>query len=301
LALAEVAESAPRSAVDAHARPSGRAGLRRWAFLGVVPFIAYITIFLLIPTGELIVNAFRDTHGHFTWSNVDQAIHGQNLAAFGFSMQVSALSAAMGGVLGFLVANAVLHDGIPRFLRPVLVSFSGVASNFAGVPLAFAYTATLGTTGLVTSLIGHVGLHVTPLFLTNLLGLSLVYLYFQFPLMILLVLPSIEGLKKEWREAAANLGASSFTFWARVGLPVLAPSLLGMMVLLFGNAFSAYATAYALGSTGLVTTTIGLLINGNLTLNPQLAYALAFGMIVIIAVTVSLYTLLQRRASRWLG
>jgi putative spermidine/putrescine transport system permease protein len=118
--------------------------------------------------------------------------------------------------------------------------------------------------------------------------------------MILLMIPVIEGLRKEWREAASNLGASSFEFWRYVGLPVMMPSLLGLMVLLFGNAFSAYATAETLGVSNLVTIDIADLINGDITVNPQDAYALAVGMIVIIVITIVVYALLQRRASRWL-
>jgi putative spermidine/putrescine transport system permease protein len=147
----------------------------------------------------------------------------------------------------------------------------------------------------------HLGLHIYPSFsLQGLLGASIVYAYFQFPLMILLMVPVIEGLRTEWREAASNLGASTFTFWRYVGLPIITPSLLGLVVLLFGNAFSAYATAQALGISNLVTIDIAQLVNGNMTLNPQDAYALASAMILIIVVTITIYSLLQRRTSKWL-
>jgi putative spermidine/putrescine transport system permease protein len=291
LQLDLIAESAPRK----------RSHSRRWAFLGMVPFVAYISIFLLIPAGELVVGAFRTASGAFTFSNIRDIFQAPYPAAFEFSLELSALSALIGGIFGFLVANAILHHGIPRWIRPAYVSFSGMAANFAGVPLAFAYGATLGSLGVVTLILKDLGLNIYPSFsLQGLLGASLVYAYFQFPLMILLMLPVIEGLRTEWREAASNLGASSFRFWRHVGLPVITPSLLGLMVLLFGNAFSAYATAYALGISNLVTIDIAQLVDGNMTLNPQDAYALATGMIVIIVVTITVYSLLQRRTSRWL-
>src|SRR5579872_3407736 len=261
----------------------------------MLPFAAYVAIFLLIPTGELIVNAFRSATGSFTLHNIADIFHAPYPSAFLFSIELSAVSAVLGGILGFLVANAVLHHGIPRWLRPAYLSFSGMAANFAGVPLAFAFTATIGP-------LGDLGLRIYPSFnLQGLLGAALVYLFFQFPLMILLMVPVIEGLRKEWREAAENLGASSLTYWRHVGLPVITPSLLGLMVLLFGNAFSAYATAEALGISNLVTIQIANFVNGNNVYDPQDAYALAFGMIVIIIVTVTLYTWLQRRTSRWLA
>jgi putative spermidine/putrescine transport system permease protein len=301
VALAELAEASAGPIATFGSRPDKRPPRRLWVYLGVLPFFAYVGIFLLVPTIELIIDAFETpTHG-FTLSNVSSLLHQPYTSAFEFSLEVSAVSALMGGVLGFLVANAVLHHGIPRFLRPLLLSFSGVAANFAGVPLAFAYLATIGPVGVLTALLRHLGLRIYPSFsLQGLLGLSLVYLYFQLPLMILLVIPAIEGLRKEWREAASNLGCSAFQFWRYVGMPVLFPSILGMMVLLFGNSFSAYATAETLGSTNLVTTWIAQAIDGNVAVNPQQAYALAFGMIVVIAITITIYSLLQRRASKWL-
>jgi putative spermidine/putrescine transport system permease protein len=301
VALGEIAQAGLESNVLAGAAPPRRSRARRWAFLGVLPFFAYISIFLLIPTGELVVGAFRTASGAFTFSNIADIFHAPYPSAFEFSLELSAMSALWGGILGFLVANAVLHHGIPRWVRPAYLSFSGMAANFAGVPLAFAFGATLGSLGVVTTLLKHFGLTIYPAFsLQGLFGASLVYLFFQFPLMILLMIPVIEGLRKEWREAASNLGAGSFRFWRHVGLPIVTPSVLGLMLLLFGNAFSAYATAYALGVSNLVPIDIGNFINGNNTLNPQDAYALAFGMIVIIIVTIVIYTLLQRRTSRWL-
>jgi len=174
-----------------------RSRSRRWALLGALPFFAYISIFLLIPTGELIVGAFRTANGAFTLSNISDIFHPPYPQAFEFSLELSALSAVMGGVLGLLVANAVLHHGVPRFIRPAFVSFSGMAANFAGVPLGFAYVATLGTLGVVTTLLEHLGLDIYPSFsLQGLFGCALVYMYFQLPLMILLMIPVIEGLRK---------------------------------------------------------------------------------------------------------
>lgn len=301
MAVAELAESGPTTNVAAGSRPHRRARARRFAFVGILPFLAYISVFLLIPTGELVVKAFQTSSGGFTFSNVSNLFHAPYPSAFAFSLELSGMSALWGGIAGFIVANAALHHGIPRWVRAAYLSFSGMAANFAGVPLAFAFTATLGQLGVVTVLLKHMGLNIYPAFsLQALLGASVVYLFFQFPLMILLMVPVIEGLRKEWREAASNLGASNFEYWRHVGFPIITPSLLGLMVLLFGNAFSAYATADALGISNLVTIQIAQFVDGNNVYDPQTAYALAFGMIVIIIVTVTLYTLLQRRTSRWL-
>ncbi len=134
-----------------------RSHTRRWAFLGMLPFVAFITMFLLIPTGEIIVGAFRTVNGAFTLSNIDDIFHAPYPAAFEFSVELSALSALIGGIFGFLLANAILHHGVPRWIRPAYISFSGMAANFAGVPLAFAYGATLGSLGVITVLLKHLG------------------------------------------------------------------------------------------------------------------------------------------------
>jgi putative spermidine/putrescine transport system permease protein len=185
------------------------------------------------------------------------------------------------------------------------MTFSGVASNFAGIPLAFAFIATLGRVGFVTTLFKELfgwSIYDTGFNLYSFLGLSLTYLYFQLPLTILIIAPALDGLKREWREASENLGATPWQYWRYIALPILLPSLLGTMILLFGNAFGAYATAFALtgGSLNLVTIVIGAQIRGDVLHNPGLGYALALGMVVVMAISIAGYSWLQRRTERWL-
>jgi putative spermidine/putrescine transport system permease protein len=274
----------------------------RW--LGTVPFLAYASIFLLIPTGEIVVQAFRTPSGRFTLANVRGLLDPQIRSAFETTIEISLITAVLGGLLGMLVAQSALRDGGPVWIRPVLTTFAGVASNFAGIPLAFAFVATLGSTGVITELLNGLGLHIYSHGFTiyGMIGLSITYMYFQFPLMVLIISPALEGIRREWKEAAINAGATSRQYWRMVGLPIILPSLLGAMVLLFGNAFSAYATPYALSSgyINIVPVLIGEAVNGDLAANPQLGASLAFGMIVVIAVAISIYALLQRRTVRWL-
>jgi putative spermidine/putrescine transport system permease protein len=272
-------------------------------WLGVAPFFAWALAFLLVPAGALLVGAFRTQDGQFTGEFVGDIFKGTSLEAYKKSIEISLITALLGGALGFLIAYAALSPGAPRFIRPALMTFSGVAANFGGVPLAFAFISTLGTVGLATRALNELGLNLYDhgFTLFGFWGLVVTYLYFQIPLMILVIAPAIDGLKAEWREAASNLGASSTQYWRLVGLPVLLPSILGSMVLLFGGSFAAYATAYSLtsGHIALVPLQIGELINGNILSDPHQAYALAFGMVVVIAVAMSIYFVLDRRASRW--
>ena len=258
----------------------------------------------------MLLGSFKGVHGGWTVANVRTLFKSPFLPAFETSIKLSLTTAVAGCILGFAVAYAAIREGTPRVLRGIITTFSGVAANFGGIPLAFAFIATIGNVGIVTKFLAsdlHWNIYQTkfPVFgsftLFNTFGVGIVYMYFQIPLMILVIAPAIDGLRREWREAAANLGASSWQFWRHVGVPVLMPSLLGATILLFGNAFAAYATAYSLtaGSVGLVPILIGYYYSGNVLDNPHLAQALAFGMFVVLAVMMLLYVPLQRRASRW--
>ncbi len=288
------------------ARPATtrRAPRRGWLnWLPVVPFFAYIVVFLIVPSIWLIANAFILPNGGATLDNVNQLFQGEYPDDYKTSLALSASTAVIGTVCGFFIAYAALKDGAPRWIRNVLTTFSGVAANFAGVPLAFAFIATLGTTGFITKFLADRGLDLygAGFTLYSLGGLIVVYSYFQLPLMILLIAPAIDGLRAEWAQAAENLGATSWQYWRYIGLPILLPSLLSALVLLFGSAFAAYATSVALVGTSisLVPAAIGRLVTGDFGSNPRMADALSLGMIAIIAVAMVVYGLLQRRVSRW--
>ena len=185
------------------------------------------------------------------------------------------------------------------------MTFSGVASNFAGIPLAFAFIATIGPVGLVTTLLRTelgINLRVLGFNLLSFWGLTIVYLFFQIPLMILIITPALDGLKREWQEAAAILGATTGQYWRMVALPILTPALLGCFALLFANAFGAVATAYALtgSSLSIVPITLFAQIRGDVLQDPHLGYAIAFGMIVLTGVANAIYVVLRVRSERWL-
>ncbi len=275
-----------------------------WAWLGVVPFFLFALAFMVLPAASLLIGSFQDGAGRFTLNNIIGLSDPTILDAYWLSIRISAVTAIAGAIFGFLLAYAAILGGLPPFVRSALMTFSGVASNFAGVPLAFAFVATLGRTGMVTMLLRIMGINIYQegFNIYTFAGLSFTYMYFQFPLMVLVIAPSIDGLKREWREASENLGASSLQYWRYIALPVLLPSILGATILLFGNAFGAYATAYALtgGSLNLVTLVIGAQIRGDVLNNPNLGYALALGMIVIMGISIMLYTWLQRKTERWL-
>ncbi len=276
-----------------------------WAWLGIAPFFLFAFLFLLAPTGFLINGSFRDIQDRLTLENFQKLFQPFVLNAYWLSIRISFVTALGGSIFGFLLAYAVILGGLPRPVRSALMTFSGVASNFAGVPLAFAFIATLGQQGMITLAIREwldINLYELGFNLYSFAGLSLVYMYFQFPLMVLIISPAIDGLRREWREAAENLGATPAQYWRHVALPILLPSLLGTMILLFGNAFGAHATAFALtgGNFNLITILIGAQIRGDVLRDPGLGYALAMGMVVIMGLSITAYVWLQRQTERWL-
>lgn len=293
------------SAVSAAAPPL-RGGRRLpLSWLGVVPFFVYVGLFLLVPTVIIALGSFATKGGAFTLSNFADINQPYLVKALVNSVVLSAVSAVIGALAGALLAYAVVTGNPRGILRRSVTSASGVLAQFGGVTLAFAFIATLGTTGFVYLFLVQHGINIftNGVWLYELTGLALVYTYFQIPLMVIVFLPALDGIRPQWREATESLGGSTWHYWRYVAGPLLAPSFLGCTLLLFANAFSAYATAQALISQGSVV--VPLAISNLLTsetgrAQPGLAQALALVMILVVLIVMVLYGLLQRRTSRWL-
>jgi putative spermidine/putrescine transport system permease protein len=273
--------------------------------VGLLPFVLFALLFLLLPVSFLILGSLQDASGSLTLQNYADLSRPDIVDAFRVTIEVSLVTAIAGTILGFLIAYAVILAGLPGWLRAPIVTFAGVASNFAGVPLALAFIFTLGQLGLVTVWLRQtfgINIYQQGFSLYTQTGLELVYLYFQLPLMILIIAPAIDGLKREWREAAENLGATSRQYWRHVALPILMPTLLGTGILLFGNAFGAQATAYQLtgGTIPIVAVKVGAQISGDVLHNVGLGYAMAMAMVGVMSVAIGLYLWLQRKAERWM-
>jgi putative spermidine/putrescine transport system permease protein len=254
---------------------------------------------------QIIVGSFRNAAGEFTLDNIINLFQPSIMAAYWISIRISVASALLGCLVGFLMAWAMVLGGLPAWLRSPMLTFSGVASNFAGIPLAFAFLATFGRLGLVTLILRDwfgINIYGMGFNILSFGGLTLTYLFFQIPLTILIMTPALDGMRREWREAASILGASPFQYWRMVALPILWPSLLGTFALLFANAFGAVATAYALTGSSLSIVPILLFaqIRGDVLQDPHLGYALAFGMIVITGIANFIYIWLRARSERWM-
>jgi putative spermidine/putrescine transport system permease protein len=274
-------------------------------WLGILPFVVFALLFLILPTMKIVFGAFQSGDGSFTLQNLIDLNTDSIRNAYWTSIKLSLITALLGCAIGFAMAAAVVFGGLPKAIRSPLLTFSGVASNFAGVPLAFAFIATLGPAGLVTLWLRTefgINLRAYGFNLLSFWGLVVTYLFFQIPLMILIITPALDGLKREWREAAEVLGATAGQYWRMVAFPILFPSLLGTFALLFANAFGAVATAFALTGPQLNIVPIKLFaqIRGDVLGNPNLGYSLAFGMIVLTGLANVIYIVLRTRSERWL-
>lgn len=291
-----------------HCFVPGSAGRRRrpaisGAWLGLLPYLGFLVLFLIIPVVANLWNTFV-SHGRFSLDSISRLLEPQYRDAFLTTISLSLVTAALGGAGGLILAWALNAAEKPRWLRNLVLSYSAVASQLGGVPLAFAFIAAMGVQGVVTrSVLDITGWDLSQTFpLASFAGLVVVYLYFQVPLMAILMLPAFGALKKQWAEAAASLGASPWQYLRDVAFPILWPPVLGALLLLFANSFSAYATAYALagGRVNLVPILIGFFISGDVLMDESFAAALVTGMIVIIVVTMALRSILERRAGKWL-
>jgi putative spermidine/putrescine transport system permease protein len=277
---------------------------RLLSLLAMAPFSAYVTIFLFIPMGAILVLAFKNSNGGYTWSNVHMLFTGMYATAFKNSFELAITAAVIPGLLGVFLAHAIATSR-SELLRRLVAAASGVLANFGGVNLAFIFIAAYSANGIATLWLNSLGFdpwnHGFDLY--GFSGVVFIYMYFQIPLMVVIVTPALAGLRQSWREAANGLGASTFRYWRHVGVPLLAPSILGGMLLLFGSAFAAYATTQALtaGTVSLAPILIGDFLDGNTIAGHEgMAYAIGFGMLVVLMVTMTAYVLLQRRASQWL-
>jgi putative spermidine/putrescine transport system permease protein len=273
--------------------------------IGLLPFILFTLGFIIFPAGSLLIGGFQDKLGNFTFHNIYNLTRPDIIHSYLLTIEISLVTALGGGLFGFLLAYGITLGALPHFVQGFINTFCGVASNFAGVPLAFAFISTLGRVGMITVLLQSlfgINIYDRGFNLYSFWGLSITYMYFQIPLMVLIVTPALEGMKKQWREAAENLGATSFQYWRTVALPILAPTLLASFILLFGNAFGAYATAYALtgGLLNIIPILIGAQIRGDVLHDPNLGYALALGMVFLMTVLIFVYTWLQKIYSRWI-
>lgn len=271
-------------------------------WFGLSPFLLFCLAFEIVPILLLLRDSWFTKAGEFTTVNYQQVVAPLYIKSFWNSIKLSGFTALIGTIAGLLIGYNI-YRWPSRRVQELLITLSDVTTNFAGAPLAFAFIIILGSNGLVTQFfLQYLNIQIYPNFsIYSFSGLILAYVYFQLPLMVLLIIPAFGGIKKEWKESATNLGAGSFQFWWNIGLPILTPSLIAGFVLLFANAFGAYATAYTLTGSrlSLVTLQIGFTITGEVLHEPGIGQAMAVISLLIMGTCIGIYRVSTNRAQRW--
>ena len=268
---------------------------RYLALLCLLPFAVFFIIFQIAPLAWVAINSLQSESG-WGLANFSKIFASKfYLQALQRSLEISFWSSLFGIVIATLGAYSLRQ--VDSRLRDFVSAFANMTSNFAGVPLAFAFIILLGFNGALTLLLKQIGL-LEDFSIYSRNGLILVYTYFQIPLGVLLLYPAFDALREDWRESAALLGASHWQFWRHIGLPVLTPALLGTFVILLANALGAYATVYALttGNFNVLPIRIAGLVAGDISLDPNLASALAMVLVGLMTLVTVVHQWLLKRS-----
>ena len=280
--------------------------VRYYYLLALIPFLFLIVMYELLPLIMLVVDSLKSEQSKdilFTLENYQKIFSTLSYRkAIANSLKITSISTAFGIVIAFLGARAA-YNSRGKF-RNVYLTVLNMTSNFAGVPLAFAYMIILGNAGVVKQIANMYGIGFLQDFdLYSSTGLTMIYVYFQIPLSTLLLIPAFNGIRKEWGEANMLLGGTSARFWQKVGIPVLLPSLFSTLSVLFANALSAYATAYALlmNNFSLLPINISASFVGDIKSKPKLGAALSVVMMIIMSIVILVNNYITKKTTKWEG
>lgn len=280
--------------------------VRYYYLLALIPFLFLIVMYELLPLIMLVVDSLKSEQSKdilFTLENYQKIFSTLSYRkAIANSLKITSISTAFGIVIAFLGARAA-YNSRGKF-RNVYLTVLNMTSNFAGVPLAFAYMIILGNAGVVKQIADMYGIGFLQDFdLYSSTGLTMIYVYFQIPLSTLLLIPAFNGIRKEWGEANMLLGGTSARFWQKVGIPVLLPSLFSTLSVLFANALSAYATAYALlmNNFSLLPINISASFVGDIKSKPKLGAALSVVMMIIMSIVILVNNYITKKTTKWEG
>ena len=280
--------------------------VRYYYLHALIPFLFLIVMYELLPLIMLVVDSLKSEQSKdilFTLENYQKIFSTLSYRkAIANSLKITSISTAFGIVIAFLGARAA-YNSRGKF-RNVYLTVLNMTSNFAGVPLAFAYMIILGNAGVVKQIADMYGIGFLQDFdLYSSTGLTMIYVYFQIPLSTLLLIPAFNGIRKEWGEANMLLGGTSARFWQKVGIPVLLPSLFSTLSVLFANTLSAYATAYALlmNNFSLLPINISASFVGDIKSKPKLGAALSVVMMIIMSIVILVNNYITKKTTKWEG
>ena len=194
--------------------------------------LLYLSLIVLIPLAALVLKASSLSWGEF-WAVVASP---RVVAALGLSFGAAAIASLVNLPLGLLLAWVLVRYEFPgRRLVDALVDLPfALPTAVAGITL----TALLAPEGWVGSLLEPWGIKLA----YTRLGVVLALVFIGIPFVVRTVQPVLEGLGKEFEEAALTLGASPWQTFRRVVLPPLLPALLTGFSLAFARTLGEYGS-----------------------------------------------------------
>jgi putative spermidine/putrescine transport system permease protein len=271
-------------------------------WIPLLPFLFLCGAIMILPLFFMLKGSFTGAEGQFTLEHYAKMQASIYARSFKNSILLSGITAILGVSFGTVVGYFICQLKSKR-ARELVTALCDVTSNFSGAPLAFAFIVVLGSNGVLTlALQKYFDWNIYPDFsIYSFSGLILSYSYFQFPLMVLLIIPAIAGLKQAWKEAAYGLGANSYQYWRYIGIPILSPAITAGLLLLFANAFGAYATAYTLTEFRypLVTLQLGFLMKGEVFRDPGAGDAMGILALLLMGLSILFYQLASRQGRKW--
>lgn len=271
---------------------------RNWGgYAAAIPFFLLVIFFLIAPLSNMVRESFISPEsGAVTLENylsvLSKPIY---LASIRNSLYLTFISTVVGLILSFIAAMAAAQA--TKNMSSKFLSILNMVANFAGLPLAFAFIILVGKSGVLIEILDQ--FHIPLLDDFNIYssqGLLLVFTYFQIPLGTLVLLPSFQSIRKEWKESAALMKASPLQFWWHIGIPVLLPSLADTFSMLFANALTAYATPYMIISTNypLLPIKITSMFTGEMAQQQELGSALSITMMLIMLIVIFLCNMVKK-------
>jgi putative spermidine/putrescine transport system permease protein len=271
-------------------------------WIPILPFLLLCFAIMILPLFFMLRGSFTGSEGQFTLEHYAKMQASIYAKSFKNSILLSGITAVIGVSFGTVVGYFICQLKSKR-AQELVTALCDVTSNFSGAPLAFAFIVVLGSNGVLTlALQKYLNWSIYPEFsIYSFSGLILSYSYFQFPLMVLLIIPAIAGLRREWKEAALGLGATNLQYWRLIGIPILSPAIAAGLLLLFANAFGAYATAYTLTEFRypLVTLQIGFLMKGEVFRDPGAGDAMGILALLLMGISILFYQLASKQGIKW--
>jgi sulfate transport system permease protein len=216
--------------------------------------LSYLAVMLIIPLAVILQDGLQDGLSGM-WRSISQPVAWHALV---LSLWTAGLMAAINAVMGTLTAYVLVRYSFPgkRLLNALVDLPFAIPTLVTGVMLVVLYGPQRALGAWLDQTLGFKIAFAPP-------GIILALLFITFPFVTRTVQPVLLGLDRDQEEAAATIGAGSWTIFRRVVLPAIATPLIAGTLLSF---------ARAIGEFGAI-----VVVAGNIPLRTQTAAVYVFG------------------------